>query len=79
MSHPIDPVTVAFFTRLATGIGVGATTSYVYAADYQVVPVSLIGSAFSLAVFPSLAAAWNGGDGGRSGRSSGGTSPPSRP
>ena len=63
VSHPIDPVTVAFFTRLATGIGVGATTSYVYAADYQVVPVSLIGSAFSLAVFPSLAAAWNGGDG----------------
>ena len=63
VSHPIDPLTVAFFTRLATGIGVGALTSYNYAADYQVVPVSLIGSAFSLAVFPSLAAAWNEGDG----------------
>jgi putative peptidoglycan lipid II flippase len=63
VSHPIDPLTVAFFTRLATGIGVGALTSYTYASDYQVVPVSLIGSAFSLAVFPSLAAAWNEGDG----------------
>jgi putative peptidoglycan lipid II flippase len=63
VSHPIDPVTVAFFTRLATGIGIGATTSYNYASDYQVVPVSLIGSAFSLAVFPSLSAAWNSGDG----------------
>jgi len=63
VSHPIDPLTVAFFTRLATGIGVGALTSYNYASDYQVVPVSLIGSAFSLAVFPSLAAAWNEGDG----------------
>src|SRR6185503_17781258 len=49
--------------RLATGIGIGATTSYNYASDYQVVPVSLIGSAFSLAVFPSLSAAWNSGDG----------------
>jgi putative peptidoglycan lipid II flippase len=63
VSHPIDPLTVAFFTRLATGIGVGALTSYNYASDYQVVPVSLVGSAFSLAVFPALATAWNEGDG----------------
>jgi putative peptidoglycan lipid II flippase len=58
-SAPIDPLTVAFFTRMATGIGVGALTSYNYASDYQVVPVSLIGSTFSLAVFPTLSAAWN--------------------
>jgi len=63
VSHPIDPLIVAVFTRLATGIGVGALTAYTYASDYQVVPVSLIGSAFSLAVFPSLAAAWNDADG----------------
>ena len=62
LSQPIDPLTVAFFTRLATGIGVGALTAYNYASDYQAVPVSLIGSAFSLAVFPALAAAWNDGD-----------------
>jgi putative peptidoglycan lipid II flippase len=63
VSHPIDPLIVAVFTRLATGIGVGALTAYTYASDYQVVPVSLIGSAFSLAVFPTLATAWNAGDG----------------
>jgi putative peptidoglycan lipid II flippase len=63
VSQPIDPLTVAFFTRLATGVGVGALTAYTYASDYQVVPVSLIGSSFSLAVFPALAAAWNDGDG----------------
>ena len=63
VSQPIDPLTVAFFTRLATGIGVGALTAYNYAADYQAVPVSLIGSAFSLAVFPALATAWNDGNG----------------
>ena len=62
LSQPIDPLTVAFFTRLATGIGVGALTAYNYASDYQAVPVSLIGSAFSLAVFPALATAWNEGD-----------------
>ncbi len=62
LSAPIDPLTVTVFTRVATGIGVGALTSYNYAADYQVVPVSLIGSAFSLAVFPALSAAWNEGD-----------------
>lgn len=62
VSQPIDPLTVTFLTRLATGIGVGALTSYNYAADYQAVPVSLIGSAFSLAVFPTLVAAWNAGD-----------------
>jgi putative peptidoglycan lipid II flippase len=37
-------------------------TAYNYASDYQVVPVSLIGSSFSLAVFPALSAAWNDGD-----------------
>jgi len=63
VSQPIDPLTVAFFTRLATGVGVGALTAYNYASDYQAVPVSLIGSAFSLAVFPALATAWNDGDG----------------
>jgi len=41
---------------------VGAVTSFNFASDYQVVPVSLIGVSFSLAVFPTLAAAWAAGD-----------------
>jgi putative peptidoglycan lipid II flippase len=63
ISHPIDPLILTFFTNLAASIGVGAVTSFNFASDYQVVPVSLIGVSFSLAVFPALAAAYGAGDG----------------
>ncbi|HEX5824788.1 MAG TPA: lipid II flippase MurJ, partial [Candidatus Limnocylindrales bacterium] len=63
VSHPIDPLILTFFTNLAASIGVGAVTSFNFASDYQVVPVSLIGVSFSLAVFPALAAAYAAGDG----------------
>lgn len=62
ISQPIDPLTLTFFTNLAASIGVGAVTSFNFASDYQVVPVSLIGASFSLAVFPTLAAAFAAGD-----------------
>jgi len=58
VSHPIEPLTITFFTALASTIAVGGVTSINFALDYQVVPVSLIGIAFSLAVFPTLAAAY---------------------
>ena len=48
---------LTFFTRLASSVGVGAVSVFNFASDYQVVPVSLIGVSFSLAVFPTLAAA----------------------
>jgi putative peptidoglycan lipid II flippase len=63
ISHPIDPLILTFFTNLAASVGVGAVTSFNFASDYQVVPVSLIGASFSLAVFPALAAAYAAGDG----------------
>jgi putative peptidoglycan lipid II flippase len=63
VSQPIDPLTLTFFTNLAASIGVGAVSSFNFASDYQVVPVSLIGASFSLAVFPTLAAAYAAGDG----------------
>lgn len=63
VSHPIDPLMLTFFTNLAASIGVGAVSSFNFASDYQVVPVSLIGVSFSLAVFPTLAAAFAAGDG----------------
>lgn len=63
VSQPIDPLTLTFFTNLAASIGVGAVSSFNFASDYQVVPVSLIGASFSLAVFPTLAAAFAAGDG----------------
>ena len=63
ISHPIDPLLLTYFTNLASGIGVGAVSAFNFASDYQVVPVSLIGVSFSLAVFPTLAAAYAAGDG----------------
>ena len=63
LSLPIDPVTVTYFTILATTIGVGSVTAFNFASDYQVLPVSLIGVTFSLAIFPTLSAAYAAGDG----------------
>ncbi|HEV8402855.1 MAG TPA: lipid II flippase MurJ [Candidatus Limnocylindrales bacterium] len=63
VSLPIDPITAAWFTLLATGLGVGSVSAYSFASDYQVLPVSLIGVSFSLAIFPTLSAAFAAGDG----------------
>lgn len=62
-SVAIEPLTVTYFTRVATGIGVGAVSSLNFGLDYQVLPVSLIGVSFSLAVFPVLSTAYADGDG----------------
>ena len=63
VSHPIEPAIFTYFTILASTVAVGGVTSVNFALDYQVVPVSLIGIAFSLAVFPTLSAAYADGDG----------------
>ncbi len=62
-SVAIDPLTITCFTRLASGLGVGAVSALNFGLDYQVLPVSLIGVSFSLAVFPVLSAAFADGDG----------------
>ena len=61
-SVAIDPLTITYFTRVAAGLGVGAVSSLNFGLDYQVLPVSLIGVSFSLAVFPLLSAAYADGD-----------------
>jgi putative peptidoglycan lipid II flippase len=58
ISHPIEPAIITFFTALASTIVVGGVSAINFALDYQVVPVSLIGIAFSLAVFPTLSTAY---------------------
>lgn len=63
VSHPIEPAIFTFFTALASTIAVGGVSAINFALDYQVVPVSLIGIAFSLAVFPTLSAAYADRDG----------------
>ena len=62
ISHPIEPLTFLFFTRVATTLVAGSVTAVSFARNFQSVPVALIGVAISLAVFPTLSAAWAGGD-----------------
>jgi putative peptidoglycan lipid II flippase len=57
-SVPIEPLIFTYFTVVAAGLGVGSVSSLNFGLDYQVLPVSLIGVSFSLAVFPVLSAAY---------------------
>ena len=57
ISQPVEPITFLFFTNVASGLAVGSVTVLSYARNFQSVPVSLIGVAFSLAVFPALSTA----------------------
>ena len=62
-SHPVEILMLTWFTVLATQLGAGSVSSFNFASDYQVVPILLIGAPFSLAVFPTLSAAFADGDG----------------
>jgi putative peptidoglycan lipid II flippase len=62
VSHPIESTTFLFFNRVATGLAVGSVSSVSFARNFQSVPVSVIGIAFALAVFPALSTAHAQGD-----------------
>ena len=51
-SVPIEPLTFLFFTNVASTLVAGSITSVSLARNFQSVPVSLFGVAFSLAAFP---------------------------
>lgn len=57
-SSPIEPITFLYFTSVASTLAAGSITTVGLARNFQSVPVSLIGVAFSLAAFPALAAAF---------------------
>jgi putative peptidoglycan lipid II flippase len=61
-SAPIEPLTFQFFTNVASAFVAGSVSSVSFARNFQSVPVSLIGVAFSLAAFPALSAAAAIGD-----------------
>jgi putative peptidoglycan lipid II flippase len=61
-SHPIEPFTFLFYTAVATTLGAGNVSAVSFARNFQSVPVALVGIAFSLAIFPTLSAAWADGD-----------------
>jgi putative peptidoglycan lipid II flippase len=57
-SSPVEPITFLFFTNIASGLVAGSITTVNLARNFQSVPISLIGVAFSIAAFPALAAAF---------------------
>jgi putative peptidoglycan lipid II flippase len=62
ISHPVEPITFLFFTNVASGLAAGSVTVISYANNFRSVPVSLVGVAFALAVFPALSTAHATGD-----------------
>ncbi|MDQ3879695.1 MAG: MATE family efflux transporter [Chloroflexota bacterium] len=60
--QPIEPATFLYFTLVASTLGAGSVTAVSFARNFQSVPVSLIGVAFSLAAFPALSSAHAAGD-----------------
>ena len=60
LSHPIEPLTFLFFTRVATTLVAGSVTAVSFARNFQSVPVALIGVAISLAAFPGLSSVVGG-------------------
>jgi putative peptidoglycan lipid II flippase len=62
VSHPVEPMTFLFFTAVASTLTPGSVTAVSFARNFQSVPVSLVGIAFALAVFPALSVAHATGD-----------------
>jgi putative peptidoglycan lipid II flippase len=62
VSHPVEPMTFLFFTAVASSLAAGSVTAVSFARNFQSVPVSLVGVAFALAVFPALSTAHAVGD-----------------
>jgi putative peptidoglycan lipid II flippase len=62
LSQPIEPLTFLFFTSVASTLVAGSVSVVSFARNFQSVPVSLIGVAFSVAAFPVLSAAAATGD-----------------
>jgi putative peptidoglycan lipid II flippase len=65
LSAPIEPLTFLFFTSVASTLAAGSISAVSFARNFQSVPVSLIGIAFSVAAFPVMAGAAAAGDGAR--------------
>ena len=57
VSQPIEPITFGFFTAVASSMAAGGITAFNFARNFQSLPVSLVGVAFAVAVFPTLARA----------------------
>lgn len=61
-SQPVEPVAFLFFTNVASSLAAGSLSVFNYARNFQSLPVSLVGVAFAIAVFPALSTAYATGD-----------------
>jgi putative peptidoglycan lipid II flippase len=68
VAQPIEAITFLFFTSVASGMAAGSVSSVSFARNFQSVPVSLIGIAFSIAAFPVMSRVAATGDRARFGR-----------
>ncbi len=57
-SSPLEPILFLYFTSVASALAAGSITTVNLARNFQSVPVSLIGVAFSVAAFPAFAAVY---------------------
>lgn len=55
IGQPVEQLNFLAFTRIASLLAAGSVTAVSFARNFQSVPVSLFGIAFSVAIFPSLA------------------------
>lgn len=62
IGHPVEQLTFLGFTRAATLLAAGSVAAVSFARNFQSVPVSLFGIAFSVAIFPILAECAGKGD-----------------
>jgi putative peptidoglycan lipid II flippase len=62
VSQPIEPLTFAFFTNVASRLAAGSLTVFSMARNFQSAPVSFIGASFAVAAFPALSDAYAEGD-----------------
>ena len=61
-SQPVEPIAFLFFTNVASGLAAGSLSVFSYARNFQSLPVSLVGVAFAIAVFPAMSSAYARGD-----------------
>ena len=65
VAEPVEAATFIVFNGFASAMAAGSITSVSFARNFQSVPVSLIGIAFSIAAFPVLSRVAASGDRGR--------------
>jgi putative peptidoglycan lipid II flippase len=68
IAEPVEIATFLVFTSVASQMAAGSVSSVSFARNFQSVPVSLIGVAFSVAAFPILSRVAASGDRARFGR-----------